>query len=227
MAILNEDDLPLFAPGVNLTSDALTGAFYYLQSILESEAGAGRPLDLALRTETRKLNFKTQSFFLQHFPILIDDDHPLALSVRIGGNVVDTFNRAVPPGSWRSLADDEFILDSNNQVFLNYSNINLTSSGWQSSYLHGGYQQGGFTDYKCEYWAGFDFTQDTQEINQLKASAGAILTYIVQSGVFKGVSELNVPFDEFRIKYATDPTLIGQIPDYMMLPFKSLRIRGV
>ena len=225
--ILNEDDLPLFAPGVNLTSDALTGAFYYLQSILESEAGAGRPLDLALRTETRKINYRCQSFFLQHFPILVDDDHPFLLSVRIGGNVTDTFGRAVSPGSWRVLADDEFILDNNNQIFLNYSNLNLISSGWSPNYLSSGYQRGGFTDYKCEYWAGFDFTQDTQEINQLKASAGAILTYVVQSGVFKGVSELDVPFDEFRIKYATDPTLIGQIPDYMMLPFKSLRVRGV
>lgn len=224
--ILTEDDLPIFAPGVNLTADALTGAFYYLQSILESEAGAGRPLDLALRTEVRKIAAqKTQSFFLQQFPILIDEDHPFTLSVRVGGNVTDIYNRPVPVGSWRTLSENEYILDSNNQVFLNFANIGLINGGWYPCFVNQGYQQTGFTDYKCEYWAGFDFSQDTQEINQLKASAGAILTYIVQSGVFKGVSELQVPFDEFRIKYATDPTLIGQIPDYMMLPFKSLRVR--
>lgn len=231
--ILIEDDLPFFAPGVNLTGDALIGSLYYLQSIVEGDAGAGRPIELSQRVETGDITLGPQSFFLQHFPILIDETHPIELKVRSGGNVQDAFRRPLPVGEWVVLGGDEYILDTDNRVHLDYTKIGFLNTGWStfgSNYGLAGTcrnDRPGFSTYQATYWAGFDFTLDTPEINKLKSAAGAILAYLVQSGAFKGVQELDVPFDEFRIRYNTSPMLVGRIPEDMMLPFKALRRRGI
>lgn len=230
--ILTEDDLPFYAPGVNLTSDALVGALYYLQAIVEGDAGAGRPIELEQRSETGDVQLGPQSFFLQHFPIVIDVDHPIEVKVRSGGNVQDVFRRPLPVGQWVVLESTDYILDIDNRVFLDYTSIGLLNAGWSA---HGAYGfdttyrsvRSGFSTYQATYWAGFDFTVDSPVVNKLKSAAGAILTYLTQSGAFKGVQELDVPFDEFRIKYNTSASLVGRIPDDMLLPFKALRRRGL
>lgn len=230
--ILTEDDLPIFAAGVNLTGDAITGALYYLQSIVEGDAGAGRPIELIQRMETGDVQPGPQSFYLQHFPIVIDEiTHPIELKVRSGGNVQDAFRRPLPVGQWVILANDDYVLDIDNRVFLDYTSIGLLNAGW-SGYSSYGFDttyrsvRPGFSTYQATYWAGFDFSLDTTEVNKLKSAAGAILAYLTQSGAFKGVQELDVPFDEFRIKYNTNSLLVGRIPEDMMLPFKALRRKG-
>jgi hypothetical protein len=230
--ILTEDDLCIFAAGANLTGDALEGALWYLQSILEGDAGAGRPIELSQRTETSKITEGSQSFFLQHFPLVIDETHPIEVQVRVGGSVQDAFRRVLPVGDWRTLDGADYILDDDGRVFLDYARIGLLNAQWSPGLTYSGYggylgiSTMGFTTYRAVYWAGFDFTATSSEISKLKAAAGAVLTYLTQAGAFKGVTELDVPFDEFRIKYVNDSSLIGRIPDEMMLPFRALRTRG-
>jgi hypothetical protein len=231
--ILTEDDLPIFAAGVNLTGDAAEGALWYLQSILEGDAGAGRPIELGERTETGAIDSGTQSFFLHNFPIVVDADKPLQIDVRLGGNVQDAYRRVLPVGRWRSLDTGDYILDEDGRVYLDITSIGLLNNAWSNglTYSGYGYQVGsvvsGFTSYRATYWAGYDFDTSEAEISKLKAAAGSILTYLTHSGVFKGVSELDVPFDEFRIKYSTtSAAMIGRIPPDMLLPFRALRARG-
>lgn len=234
--ILTEDDLPTFAAGVNLTGDAAQGALWYLQSILEGDAGAGRPIELSQRTESGRIESGSQSFFLQHFPLVINQEKPLNIDVRIGGNIVDAYRRVLPVGNWRTLSLEDYIIDEDNRIYLDINRIGLINTSWSQGLTYSGYggyagaSPSGFTGYKATYWAGFDFSQTTPEINKLKGAAGSILTYLTHSGVFKGVSELDVPFDEFRIKYTQGGSdiaaMIGRIPEDMLLPFRALRARG-
>lgn len=231
--ILSEDDLPIFAAGVNLTGDAAEGALWYLQSILEGDAGAGRPIELAERTEVSTIDVGTQSFFLRNFPVVVDDDKPLQIQVRIGGNITDAYRRVLPVGDWRLLNADDYVLDDDGRVFLDINHIGLLNTYWSNGLTYSGYgvhynaSPQGFTSYRATYWAGYDFSNSEAEISKLKAAAGSILTYLTHSGVFKGVSELDVPFDEFRIKYSTaGASMIGRIPSDMLLPFRALRSRG-
>lgn len=231
--ILTEDDLPIFAAGVNLTGDAAEGALWYLQSILEGDAGAGRPIELAERTEIGGIDSGTQSFFLQHYPLVISEIYPIQLQVRIGGNVTDAYRRVLPVGQWKVLTTDDWILDGDGRIYLDLNHIGLLNTSWSSGLTYSGYggyynaTSAGFSAYRATYWAGFDFDTSGAEISKLKAAAGSILTYLTHSGVFKGVSELDVPFDEFRIKYSTaGASMIGRIPDDMLLPFRALRARG-
>jgi hypothetical protein len=205
---------------------------YYLQSILEGDAGAGRPIELSQRVETGDIQLGPQSFFLCHFPIVIDVDHPIEIKVRSGGNIQDVFRRPLPVGQWVLLEGGDYVLDVDNRVFLDYASIGFLNSGWNyygSVGLDTSYRSArpGFSTYQATYWAGYDFSLDDVEVNKLKGAAGTILTYLTQSGAFKGVQELDVPFDEFRIKYNTNPQLVGRIPEDMLLPFKALRRRGI
>jgi hypothetical protein len=231
--ILTEDDLPIFAAGVNLTGDAAEGALWYLQSILEGDAGAGRPIELAQDTEIGTIDVGTQSFFLRRFPWVVDEDRPMTIEVRTGGNITDAYRRVVPVNQWRSLDTDDYILDGDGRVYLDINHIGLLNSYWSHGLTYSGYgvhmgsTPNGFTAYRATYWAGFDFNTSGAEVSKLKAAAGSILTYLTHSGVFKGVSELDVPFDEFRIKYASaGASMIGRIPEDMLMPFRALRARG-
>lgn len=234
--ILTEDDLPIYAPGVSLVDDEFRGAIRRLESIIESDVGAGRPLEIQERVEQGVVLKNTQYFLLKQFPI--DLTTAPTIKVRVGGSTSDGWRRGVTPGEWLTLTDSQYRLDDDGSVFLNPETIGLyLDNGWERGYKSKGryiqeQDRGGvLTAYHATYTAGFIFETDTPtpEVEKIKAAAGAILTYIQQSSVFSGISEVQVPFDEFRIKYAIGSTasdVIGKIPSEMLLPFRDLRARS-
>ncbi len=200
MAILTISDVSKYAPNVTLTGDTLIGAIELAQSVIESDQGCNRPIEITSFKELLTVNTKTQSLWLSYTPIAISSE--MNVKVRTGGNIQDRFRRYLPPSNWMILNSDQYLLDANGQIHL--VNINLFSNFNYCTTL--------FSTAEVVYSAGIDFDTDNSVTRSLKASAGKILDYVVNSGAFQGVTELEVPFDEFRIKYAQSAN-IGRIPD--------------
>lgn len=234
--ILTEDDLPIYAPGVSLVDDEFRGAIRRLESIIESDIGAGRPLEIQERVEQGTVLKNTQYFLLRQYPI--DLTVTPIIKVRAGGSVSDGWRRGVTPGEWLTLTSEQYQLDSDGSVFLNPEVIGLyLDNGWDRNnwgkgrYIQESDRGGILTAYHATYTAGYVFETNTPtaEVEKIKAAAGAILGYVQQSSVFAGISEVQVPFDEFRIKYAIGSTasdVIGKIPEEMLRPFRDLRARS-
>lgn len=218
--ILSEADTYIYAPNVKLTGDVLLGAIEFIQSVIESDLGCNRSIEVTEYTEKLTINLITQSFYLKYLPI-INPPEPV-IKVRLGGNIQDRFRRVVPVGSWLELTSDQYILDSDGLVSLNGSNLNFYTNYSKPSSRNTAY----FSTAEATYSAGLDFTQSIPSINFFKACAGKILEFVTNSGTFQGVEELQVPFDEFRIKYSTELS-VGQIPSELLRPFKKLTPVGL
>lgn len=208
--ILSLDDVSLYAPSISLTGDELNGAIFFVQSIIESSAGCNRPIEITSYEIQRKINVKFQSFYLPYLPIIEITE----LQVRLL-NLQDSFRRAIPSGEW-------FIVPNTNYEFSSNGSIELSLRRNFGNIYPVELNEPIYSEIKCNYTAGLDFSQDNDEIKKLKLAAIECLKYTLNSGAFKGVSELNVPFDEYRIKYSSD-VKVGFIPDGLLLPFRKYR----
>lgn len=220
--ILTPEDLDTFASGINLSENAVLGAIYAMQAIVESP-GAGRELELLERKEKINIDLNAQSFYFSYFPLVMTPE-PI-VKIRIGGNLNDSWGRAVPPGSWAVVPPECYTLDVDGQLHLGTAAFPWYPANGFPGYQ--GIQQLYGTVAELTYTSGLDFTQvENPEIIKLKASAGMILKWITTSGVYRGVETIDIPFQEFRIKYSASATqLIGTIPDDLLLPFRKYQPR--
>jgi hypothetical protein len=72
-----------------------------------------------------------------------------------------------------------------------------------------------------EYSSGIDFSQDTRQTREIKAAFGRILDWVCNTGSFRGVSSVELPFEEAKINYGTGQ--LGTIPDDLLMIFKKYR----
>jgi hypothetical protein len=72
-----------------------------------------------------------------------------------------------------------------------------------------------------EYSSGIDFSQDTRQTREIKAAFGRVLDWVCNTGSFKGVSSVELPFEEVKINYGTGQ--LGTIPDDLLMIFKKYR----
>lgn len=208
--ILTPCDLAKYAPSVRLEGEALTGLLEYLQTIVESDAGANRSLEITEHTEKITLNFKLQNFWLSYFP-LVTPPEPL-IKVRMA-NAQDSFRRGISAFDWIVLNNEQYQIDFDSQVHLQPSAI-AQSYGWGRQFI--------FTEAQVTYSAGIDFTQDTAEVRSLKAACGQILTYMTNNQAYLGISAVNI-VGEHSVQY--NVTKAGEIPSSLLTPFKKYKIR--
>lgn len=219
--IFTVDDLCFFAPSMmSLPEDTVTGAIYLVQSIIEGSKGADRPLEITRYREKLQVNLKFQNFRLTYVSIntpLINSPAPI-FKARLG-NISDKFNRAVSLDSWRTLNPDDYTIDIDGQIHL----FTATARSWGYGGYHG-YRREPYPEFSeadVEYSSGIDFSQDTRQTREIKAAFGRILDWVVNTGSFKGVSSVELPFEEAKISYSTGQ--IGTIPSDLLLVFQKYR----
>ncbi|MDJ0579083.1 hypothetical protein [Crocosphaera sp.] len=219
MAILTPADANTYAPDVTLTGDALNSALLFVQSIIESGKGANRPLEVTEFQERKDVNIKAQTVYFSHTPVLTEPTP--VIKVRLG-NIMDFSRNVISIGDWVTVEDDAYTLDIDGRLNFNKNFYRQFSYGFLGTRGHFGRH---YTS-ECEltYSSGLDFTQNTFEINQLKAAAGKILSYIEgnNSMPYKGNKRLKVPFREFEVE-SSDKVLPGTIPDELFLSFVKYR----
>lgn len=218
--IFSLDDLLLFAPSVSLPEDAVTGAIYFVQSIIEGDRGADRPLEITRHREKLRVNLKFQNFRLTYVSIntpLVNSPAPI-IKARLG-NITDGFNRAIAPDSWQTLSSNDYTIDVDGQIYLSTA----ISRSWGYWGYHGYSREPYpvFSEADVEYSSGIDFSQDTRQTREIKAAFGRILDWVVNTGSFKGVSSVELPFEEAKINYGTGQ--LGTIPDDLLMVFKKYR----
>lgn len=218
--IFSLDDLLLFAPSVSLPEDAVTGAIYFVQSIIEGDRGADRPLEISRHREKLRVNLKFQNFRLTYVSIntpLVNSPAPI-IKARLG-NITDGFNRAIAPDSWQTLSSNDYTIDVDGQIYLSTA----ISRSWGYWGYHGYNREPypAFSEADVEYSSGIDFSQDTRQTREVKAAFGRILDWVVNTGSFKGVSSVELPFEEAKINYGTGQ--LGTIPDDLLMVFKKYR----
>lgn len=216
MAILSNSDVPLYAPSVELSGEALQGALIQAQFIAEGFGGANRrlevqPYDLVLRLQPAQ-----QIAHIPYFPLVIDEDRPLIVHARHTG---DFSMGAWVQGDhlWETLEEDtHYILDrQTNRITL------LRFSAGNSSWGLRDYYCNQYTEIRVQFYSGFEFTEPlSEEENSIKASLGQLLAYL-QSPPFLGVKRLQVPFREYEIEYQQQPA--GQVPEYLLQAFRRYR----
>jgi hypothetical protein len=204
--ILTEDDIPIYCPTVTLTGDALDGAIALTQSLIESEQGAGRKLEINTITEILPLN-EFQSCFLTTDPIL----SLVSVQARTG-KFRDMTGFPYQSSPWRDVDEEDYTLDENELTLVTSEAF---FNGWNTGY--GIRSQVFLTQAKVSYSTGFDFADDTDpDVRYIKANAGQILNYL-QGSNYQGVKGLKVPFREFEIQFADSPP--GEIPKSLFIPF--------
>ena len=218
--IFSLDDLLLFAPSVSLPEDAVTGAIYFVQSIIEGDRGAGRPLEISRHREKLRVNLKFQNFRLSYVSIntpLVNSPAPI-IKARLG-NITDGFNRAIAPDNWQALGINDYTIDVDGQIYLSTA----ISRSWGYWGYHGYNREPypAFSEADVEYSSGIDFSQDTRQTREIKAAFGRILDWVCNTGSFKGVSSVELPFEEAKINYGTGQ--LGTIPDDLLMVFKKYR----
>lgn len=221
-SVFTSDDVSLFAPSVTLTGDALDGAILFVLSQVEGDRGADRPLEIVRHREKLSVNLKFQNFRLSYVSILT----PLAtepapvIKVRLA-NATDRFNRAISPNDWKELAPEDYRIDIDGQIHLSTT----YSRSWGGVGYRGREPYPEFSEADVEYSAGIDFSQDTRQVRQLKAAFGRVLDWVCNTGSYRGVTAVELPFEELKITYGSGQ--LGTIPDDLMLAFHKYRIVNI
>lgn len=221
MAILNDDDIFIYCPSlVNLIgSDELIGKLDYVQSLVESSLGCNREIELKVWSEKITYTFSTpqrNEFYLAYTPI--DLTFVPTIEIRKGFDPVHSdyallnnfyydenayYRRGLD--EYETLNPDDYTLYQNGELLIHKASL--------------------ARDLRIEYKSGLDFSLTTQEIKNFKSAVGNLLNFITSDGAYQGVEEVEVPFDEYRIKYNSknQPFVI---PPQLMLFFKKYRPRN-
>ena len=157
--ILVEADKPTYFPTVTYSGPALVGALQMAQLTLETEAG--RSLEIQQYHETIKAPVNQMAGYPNQVPMPFFSGLPVANELQLRycpvalnqpitlHGYLDSFSTPV------DIAADQYQLDTDGKLILKryYPTIQIS------------------------YWSGFDFTQDSPMIRQIKTAAAAILNY--------------------------------------------------
>jgi len=151
-------------------------------------------------------------------PGVVLTDEALEGAISFVETIVEGFNRAIAPDNWKVLTPDDYTIDVDGQIHLS------TVYGRSWGYGHSWNTREPFPEFSeadVEYSAGIDFTQDTRQVRQLKAAFGRVLDWVCNTGSFKGVTSVELPFEELKISYGSGQ--LGTVPNDLLLVFRKYR----
>jgi hypothetical protein len=224
MAILNDDDILKYCPSLAslIGTDELDGKLDYVQSLVESSVGCNRAIEPQVWTE--KINYTYSSprrneFYLAYTPIdltyiptieirkgfdPVHSEYALLNSLYYDDNIYPFYRRGLD--EYETLEPDDYTLYQNGELLIHKATL--------------------IRDLRIEYKSGLDFSTNTQEIKNFKSAVGNLLNFITSNGSYQGLEEVQVPFDEYTIRYNSRNSEPFVIPEQLMLPFKKYRPRG-
>lgn len=210
MAFLTEDDLCTYAPSADVDDSSII----FAQATIE--AWLGYPLEQAERVEILKLTTRSKTAQLSYWPIA---STPTPVIEVRQGNERDRLDRQSVVTDWFTLATSDYILDDTGKLSLNILNSAVTF-GFNLNYS---------TEVRATYTAGVDFSQDTAEVNALKAATGAVITYQTSPNFSTGVSEIDID-NHIRKKYSgsgSSALPAGQTPEILFRAFQKYKPRSM
>lgn len=165
MSILTEIDRAIYFPDVPLQGEALDGLIQRAQMLAEGPQGANRPLEITPFKEIVRMNVSLQTARLTFAPLALT---PAPVVEARRKTHRDNFGRVHPTTAWVTLTEGEgYIIDEESGEI----HLSLDSQlGFGRSVF--------FTELRVTYTSGFDTTQDTYEVRQLKAAVGSILNWL-------------------------------------------------
>ena len=212
MAILTTAELATYAPEVDGAN-----VLNILNAQAAIESWVGFSIELSERVEILQLTARSKTTQLSYHPIA---DTPAPVVEVRQGNERDRLDRQSVVTDWYTLEVGDYVLDSTGLLSLNTIN----------SAIAFGFRVADITEARATYTAGLDFSQDTSEINQLKAAAGLIITYQSSPSFSSNVTEIDVD-DQFREKYASasgggNGVTPGKVPEVFFRPFQKYKPRS-
>lgn len=210
MAILDENELCTYAPNADANEASI------LVAQVSIEAWLGFPIEQAERVEILQLTDRSKTTQLSYHPIA---DTPAPVIEVRQGNERDRLDRQSVVTDWFTLQAGDYILDDTGQISLNVLN----------SAVSFGFNLINSTELRATYTAGLDFTQDTAEINALKAATGQIITYQASPVFSSGLIEKRID-NHITKKYASSGTsalAAGQTPDALFRAFQKYKPRSM
>jgi len=211
--ILEYSDLTTYAPNLVVTEEEILPQLYYVQMLIENEAN--RNLEVTEYIEKLPLSSKFQNCQLTFSPII---NPPVPVVQARLANVETTLYQGYPPTDWLTIDPANYLIDSDRMLSLK-GGISSESIYLPVAAYHAHRQY--FTEVQVTYSAGIDFSLATQEVKIIKSAAASLLNYI-RSVQFQGVEMIQVPFDEFRVKF-TAGIMPGVVPKELTAMFRAYR----
>lgn len=213
MAILTTNELPTYAPGIRRGNDA-----DILIAQVAIEAWLGFSIEQQERVEILSLTDRSKTAQLSYHPIATT---PAPVIEVRQGNERDRLDRQSAVTDWATLQAGDYVLDATGLLSLNTV----------SSAISFGFRVAASTEARATYTAGINFTQNTAEVNALKAAIGQIITYQKTSLQFAtGIKKVRIQ-DQVEKEYfgggSGDNALTpGQTPETLFRAFQKYKPRS-
>jgi hypothetical protein len=235
--LLTINDALTYAPAwASLDGAQVSSLVNLINYIVESPDGANRKLDIQQYIEIKRLTLKLQNTYLAYRPLVFKPGVDTSTQISFTGadlynanfqiriaDAVNYYNRAVPVQPWLALPElgSQVQIEHNGQLslfltqayFYNFPEFSQTIRTIA-------------TEIRCSYYAGYDFSQSTPEITNLKIAACEIGKYC-QSKLYSGVSSIQGPFDDLNVSFNSSGAQPYRVPSYLLLPFTRLRLKMV
>lgn len=169
--LLTVDELSEYAPSItscDLTKASPLALIAHAQALATGSRGSNRSLELGQHTETLTTE-RSMLFCLKYWPIVIDEDHPVGIRYRFVDASQFDLDR------WQTMAADQYEINDNGRLSVYLENLALSNFGRRSRYLRP-HQKVPRIELEVTYWGGFDFTGDSDDVVQMKAALGAIVS---------------------------------------------------
>lgn len=197
-----------YAPDIKLSEAELIGAIAQAQAIAESPLGANRPLTIESHTQVMPVPIDSR-ILLSRVPVV--DEFPV-VQMR-SRNWEDKFGRQSINSNWVQITPEQYRFDPEYGELV-LANVIFTNHRYpihrNRAYL--GYRRPTVripeTQIRVQYLTGFDFTQNTSEVTQLKVALAAIVR-LRQSAQFQGVKLMDVKDEGYRVEYAPSTDFAG------------------
>ena len=230
MSILDSADITTYAPSFldEIGTPELEGKQDFVQAIIESPKGCNRPIEVTEFTEildNYQLSAVYPKYNLAYTPVYISEGYTPRVEVKRGAKERDVPFIAIAHPNNVTYADgyartDRYYLRDLQYIELPPEEFEISAQG-ELTILN----QLLIQDFKVTYQAGFDFTQNTPEIKKIKAAFANVLNFIYKSNAYEGISSVQVPFDEYTIKYNTRSVSPYEIPEHLLYFFWQYRPR--
>jgi len=207
MAWLSPAECLLYAPGIQLSGDALLSAITIAQIFAEGINGANRPLQIT--SFTKVLTVPSDSRIQLPIAPLLLSPAPI---VRMRGSDLGSRFGAYSNQEWEELAITDYIIDpANNEIALSGVNGLLQGNSDYSGFrgrTHTPTSPRRQNQVRITYSSGFDFSVANAETTALKVFLANIVA-VRQSAQSQGVKRLEISDEEYKIEYASQNDFSG------------------
>lgn len=207
MAWLSSEECLEYAPGIQLTGDALTSAIAIAQILAEGINGANRPLEITSISKVIRIPLNGR-ITLPIRPLLTD---PAPVVQMRGSQLSSRFN-AYSDQEWETLATTDYVIDVDNaEIALLGLNRLIRQDTFYTGFRR--FHRPPTMPFpvsqaKIIYSSGFDFDDNSTEIIALKTALANIVA-ARESPHVKGVKSLEISDEEYKITYASASEYAG------------------